>query len=319
MRLFQGAGPRGLAGIAPVRGALIRPLLDVRRHEILAHLATRGLEWIEDATNSDLRFLRNRIRHDVLPFLVRRVGPDVVEALCHGAALHREAIVGLESRARAALARVATRGPSGFVFPLAELTSRTPDLAAQMLLLAAAEGREMQPRRAAVHRAMRRLLSPSPPRRPVRLGGLSAERSGSWVRVGPARLLPLAARSFRVPGSADLPEIGARLQALSRARGADYVVPRDARRVAFDADRLPDTLHVRARRSGDRFAPFGGPADRRLKSFLIDAGVPRWDRARVPLLEAEGEIIWVAGLRRGQRAPVGADTKRILEVTLVSL
>jgi tRNA(Ile)-lysidine synthase len=85
---------------------------------------------------------------------------------------------------------------------------------------------------------------------------------------------------------------------------------------AFDADLLPRRLQVRARRRGDRFAPFGGPAERRLKSFLIDAGVPRWERERVPLLEAGGDIIWVAGLRRSRAAPVGPGTKRILEVTL---
>ena len=73
---------------------------------------------------------------------------------------------------------------------------------------------------------------------------------------------------------------------------------------------------MRPRRSGDRFAPFGGPGERRLKSFLIDAGIPRWERARIPLIEAAGDIIWVAGVRRSQAAAVGPHTKRILEVTL---
>ncbi|PYO57767.1 MAG: hypothetical protein DMD83_07550 [Candidatus Rokuibacteriota bacterium] len=89
--------------------------------------------------------------------------------------------------------------------------------------------------------------------------------------------------------------------------------------MAFDADHLPTALDVRARRSGDRFAPFGGPGERRLRSFLIDARIPRWERPRIPLLEAAGDIIWVAGVRRGQTAPVGPHTKRILEVTLDSL
>lgn len=62
----------------------------------------------------------------------------------------------------------------------------------------------------------------------------------------------------------------------------------------------------------------GVPVERRLKSFLIAAGVPRWERSRIPLLEADGEIIWVAGLRRGRAAPVTEDTRRILEVTLAS-
>lgn len=319
MRLLQGAGPRGLAGIAPVRGPVIRPLLETRRDEILAHLASRGLDWVEDATNRDSRFLRNRIRHDVLPFLAQVVGAGIVESLCRSAALHGALIADLEGQARSALELVATRGPSGVVFPVADLLGRPPELACQMLLLAAAESGETRPRRAAVHRAMRRLLLPHAPRRSVRLGRLSLERSGPWLRVGPPSLPGLVARSFRAPGSVELTELGLRLDARCLERGPDYLPPRDARRVAFDADRLPATLVVRARRSGDRFVPFGGPGERRLTSFLIDAGVPRWERPRIPLLEAAGEIIWVAGVRRGQRAPVAADTKRILEVTLVSL
>jgi len=119
-----------------------------------------------------------------------------------------------------------------------------------------------------------------------------------------------------VPGELALPEVGMMLEARSFPRAEDYMAPREAGRAAFDADLLPSRLHVRPRRRGDRFTPFGGPADRRLKSFLIDAGVPRWERERVPLLEAAGDIIWVAGLRRSRAAPVGPGTKRILEVTL---
>jgi tRNA(Ile)-lysidine synthase len=122
-----------------------------------------------------------------------------------------------------------------------------------------------------------------------------------------------------VPGSVALTEIGMRIDTRVLDRTPDYVVPRDARRVAFDADSVPLTFGVRARRPGDRFAPFGGPGERRLKSFLIDAGIPRWERSRTPLLHVDGEIVWVVGLRRGQRAPVGPRTNRILEVTLHSL
>jgi tRNA(Ile)-lysidine synthase len=142
------------------------------------------------------------------------------------------------------------------------------------------------------------------------------ERSGAWLRVGPAFLPALVARPFPVPGAIDLPEVGLRLAARRFERPPHYTPPRESRCVAFDADRLPHQLAVRSRRAGERFSPFGGPVDRRLKTVLIDAGVPRWERPRVPLLEAAGDVVWVAGVRRGQRAPVSKDTARILEVTL---
>jgi tRNA(Ile)-lysidine synthase len=316
MRLLQGAGPRGLGGIAPSRGPLIRPLLDTPRAEVMAHLRSRGLRWVEDATNRDVRFLRNRIRREVLPLLVETVGPHVVSALCRSAALTRGLLRDIDQRARSDLQRIATRGRAGFVLPVAELAALPGELAAQVLLGAAAEQGESRPRRAAAHRAIRRLLNERAGPRMVRLGALAIERSGVWLRVGPSALTPLVPRRLGVPGSIELSELGLRLQARCIAPTPTFAPPREPHRVVFDAEHLPPILDVRARRPGDRFTPFGGPSERRLKSFLIDARVPRWERGRTPLVEARGEIIWVAGVRRGAAAPVGPETKRILEVTL---
>ena len=83
--------------------------------------------------------------------------------------------------------------------------------------------------------------------------------------------------------------------------------------------RSPRRFIVRPRRRGERFAPFGGPEERRLKSLLSDAGIPRWERSRIPLLEADGRTVWVVGLRRGRMASIGPHTKRILEVTVLPL
>ncbi len=260
MRLLEGAGPRGLAGIAPVRGLLIRPLLEARRTDVEVHLRARGLAWMEDVSNRDPRFLRNRVRHDVLPFLERTVDPGIAAGLARSAGLVRALMDDLEGAGARELARLGRQGGAGWVFVV--------------------------------------------------------ERSGRWLRVGRGRLADLEPREFVVPGTLALPEIGAALEARCFEAGSGYVVPRDAGTVAFDADRLPSRLTVRARRRGDRFMPWGGAQERRLKSLLIDARVPRWERARVPLLEADGDLIWVAGLRRGQAAPVGPGTTRILEVTL---
>ncbi|HET7342150.1 MAG TPA: tRNA lysidine(34) synthetase TilS, partial [Methylomirabilota bacterium] len=87
---------------------------------------------------------------------------------------------------------------------------------------------------------------------------------------------------------------------------------------AFDAAALPVTLTVRARRAGDRLQAFGG-GERRLKSLLIDAGVPRWDRNRLPVLEDGREILWVVGLRRGAAAPISAQTRQVVEIRLIPL
>ena len=81
MRLLRGAGHDGLSAMRPRSGDIVRPLLGVSRAGVLAHLATRGLAAREDATNRDPSFMRNRVRHELLPYLEARFNPRLREAL----------------------------------------------------------------------------------------------------------------------------------------------------------------------------------------------------------------------------------------------
>jgi tRNA(Ile)-lysidine synthase len=89
LRLLRGAGPRGLAGIFPVAGHVVRPLLDVGRAELRTYLAEGGRPFCEDATNEDVRIPRNRVRHELLPYLTRSFSPGVVDVLAREAELAR--------------------------------------------------------------------------------------------------------------------------------------------------------------------------------------------------------------------------------------
>ncbi len=317
MRLLEGAGARGLAGIPPVRGRLIRPLIDCRRSELVAELGRLGLEWVEDPTNQDPKFLRNRVRHELLPLLAGSYNPGIATALVRVASLARETVVALDRLATAELERVAAWEDGAVTLPLSPLRALPRQVAAEVLRQAAARLGSTAPLRAWAHRGLRRILGTPAPRRPFRLGGVTLEVSGPRARLALAPLPALIPRDVPVPGRVELPEIGCALEA--RLAGVErYAIPNEAARVAFDADRLPPTLVVRPRRAGDRLTPFGG-CSRKLKALLIDAKVPRWERCRVPVVEAGGEIVWVAPIRRGAAAPVTVATRRVLELALVPL
>ena len=317
MRLLEGTGVRGLAGIPPVRGRLIRPLIESRHQDAVTTLTAAGLPWIEDPSNRDVRFFRNRVRHALMPRLVEASGGDVVGNLGRLARRAREAIDALDHVAAAELERLAHAEHGALVLPRSALGALPRPVAAEVLRAAAARLGSRAPLRAWGHRGLRRVLASAPPRRPFRLGGVVVEVSGDRVRVGVTRAPALAPRDLPVPGRVELPEIGRALEAVVVA-AADYAVPRERDRVAFDAAGLPPRLVVRPRRRGDRFRPFGG-GDRRLKSFLIDAKVARWERDRLPLVDAGHDIVWVAGLRRGAAAPVTAHTDSVVELRFVPL
>ena len=90
LRLARGAGPVGLAAIYPRAGQVIRPLLDVRRGEVEAWLRERGQTWREDESNQDRTIPRNKVRHELLPWLVEAFGAGVVDVLARQAALSRD-------------------------------------------------------------------------------------------------------------------------------------------------------------------------------------------------------------------------------------
>lgn len=314
MRMRAGAGVRGLAGIPAVRGRIIRPLLEVRRSDLVAALREAGLSWVEDPSNRDPRFLRNRIRHALLPLLGASAGPDVVTTLNRVARLCRETVEAVDRIALRELGRLASSDGGAIVLPHAGLAELPGQVAGQVLWLAAARLGSRAPLRAWAHRGLARVLASPPPRRPFRLGGVSVEVSSGLVRLAGAPARPLPARELTVPGRLELPEIGQVLEARI-VTAAGYAVPRGRHRVAFDAAGLPSRLTVRARRQGDRFSPFGG-GERRLKSFLIDEKIPRWERARLPVVEADGRILWVGGVRRSREAPVTAATSDVLVLSL---
>jgi len=318
MRLLEGAGVRGLAAIPPVRGRIIRPLIAVRRAALEALLEEAGIGWIEDPTNVDPKFIRNRIRHELLPMLAAAHDADLVRALARVARRAREVVDALERMGALELERLAREDEDALILPREPLAALPRPVKVEVLRRAAARLGSRAPLRAWAHRRLARALASPPPRRPVRVGGVAIEVSGSLVRIGRTNPPSLPARPVPVPGVVALPEVGLRLEALLAPAGG-YHVPREPGRVAFDAERLTGPLVVRSRRRGDRFLPFGGDRERRLKTLLIDAKVPRWERDRLPLVEAGGSIVWVGGLRRGAQAPINPDSRQILELRLQPL
>jgi len=129
MRLLRGAGATGLGGMRPRVGDVIRPLLGVSRDEVLAYLRDRGLGWREDPTNTDLRYLRNRVRHELLPYLEARFNPALREGLARTAALLADEAVHLRGEADGLLDRIARTEGATVVLDPSALAGAPPSVA----------------------------------------------------------------------------------------------------------------------------------------------------------------------------------------------
>ncbi len=146
----------------------------------------------------------------------------------------------------------------------------------------------------------RQLALPFPP-----ATGGRTPRAGDLTPFGDAQRPRIA---LTLPGIATLPD-GRRISAERVDAPAAAPVPLDRTEVELDAEGLPAELQIRWPLPGDRFRGLGAPGSKNLRRFLADAGVPREERARVPLVCAGGEILWVVGVRPAERRRVGSSTR----------
>ncbi len=329
LRLLRGSGARGLAGTFPVvDGILIRPLIELRRQDLVAYLRENRLRYRRDPTNRDISLTRNRIRHKLLPLLEKQFNPAVVDALAQAAELLRDEDAHLDGAAEAEYrARSSARG-NGVAFRAAALLELPIALRRRVLrlALAAVHGDLRRIEMGHVEQSLR-LLEPPRGRRSVSLpDGLSRE-SGP-VPVAGDGSAPREALC-PVPGEVPLLGFGFKLRATILPRenegapgGNDLapsgILPRPDLRQAgrdtayLDADLLPDPLLIRPRRPGDRFVPLGAPGSRKVKAFLIDRKVPVDERGLIPLVLSGERIAWVVGHAIDDRFKVTEATRRIL-------
>lgn len=134
LRLARGAGPTGLAAIHPRVGPVVRPLLDVRRRDVEAWLRERGQDWREDESNRDPGFPRNRVRHELLPWLVSAFGDGVVDVLARQAAVSRDDAEWFELVATETAARLVSADETSATVEQAALGALHPAIARRLVL-----------------------------------------------------------------------------------------------------------------------------------------------------------------------------------------
>ena len=307
LRLLRGAGRRGLGGIRPRRGRIIRPLIRCDRVQVRAFLAARGLAWRRDRSNFDLTYHRARVRMGFLPALAREFNPRLARSLARLADVMREEDALLD-RLAAALGR---RGPDLDLAALCALDLPLARRALRQWWRRHGSGRRLGFGHVeAVLALARRNRGEGEIRVP---GGAVARtprtllfRASQEEEPTPPYALALASgETLQLPG-------GWRVS-LGEEAGDAGTEPGEAVCV-LDAAQVPPVLTVRNRRPGDRIRPLGLAGRTTIKRLLIARRVPRLLRGTYPLLVCGEEIVWVPGCARSARALVSADTCRRLVV-----
>jgi len=322
LRLLRGSGTRGLGSIRPKAGGIIRPLIDIPRSVLRQFAAERDLVFREDATNADLRVPRNRIRHELLPYLAREFSPGIVEVLARDAALARQDDDHLEREAIELAASVVLTTTPSVVIDAAALAAAHLAVASRVARLVLERsagdrfvGFDSVERLLALARRVEPGAAVSLPGQQARVstlpgrGGAPARRV---IEIGPEPPRGSATGEIRpggnnyrfelsIPGEVVLP--GDFVISAAWAEGAPAGAV-DNSRVLVSG--LTGPLGIRFRLPGDRFQPPGmGGRARKLQDYLVDRKVDRAQRDLLPLVvDRDDRIVWIVGhaVAEGRRA-----------------
>lgn len=282
MHLVRGTGLKGLGGIMPVNGKVIRPMLRVTRQQVEAFLQENNLRYVTDSSNKTDQFLRNRIRHHVMP-LLRQENPRIGENLSDMALRLREDESFFQEFAR-----------NNRTTDVLQLRQMSTPIRRRVLSDYLEECGIPEPEAAHVEMAENLVFSDKPSAKAVFPGGVTLCRSYDRLIMLTGES-SIAEKRLKCPGMMEVPALGI------------CVICKPAEEIVNTPDRFTvktvGEVVVRSRRSGDRIKRPGGTKS--LKALLIDRKIPRHQRDLIPVLADEGGILGVLG--------VGADVGRLAD------
>jgi tRNA(Ile)-lysidine synthase len=335
LRILRGTGSQGLAGIPYINGRLRRPLLDARRADTEQYCRLWGVEPRRDPSNEEDVYLRNQIRHHIVPLLTG-INPRLVEALCRLAETTQTEQEWFECLLADRAGQFACRLDGGWWLYTNRLAQQHKAWQRRLVrwyykdLQNDVTGQELDFEHVEALLEMviqgRTGASLSLPNELV----AHKEKNGLWLGA------PVVAANYEVPLSVpgvtpipgtDLAIVTAILEGTMPTQSELQEEPTvqeavgpwqpQSRSEYVDYDSLQGSLKVRNWRAGDRYQPLGLVGTKKLQDMLVDAGIPRRWRLRLPVMSDAAGIVWAAGARPAERVKVNSGSSRLLQIKLV--
>ena len=306
LNLTRGTGIKGLAGIKAINGNIIRPLLFVTRQEIVEFAKNNGIKFREDSSNATIKYKRNFIRHKIIPEL-RHLNPSVDRAIADTANHLQEVEWLVEEQLKSIRERVVSRKDNEILFSVSALNE---ERSAKFFLV-----EELAPFG----------FSPSTASAVVDLVNAETGKrieSATHVLYKDREFLVLTPIPEKEVSVAEIDEttefiedpLRMKVEVIDEPSGV--VVEKDPDVAFLDYGKLSFPLTLRKWQPGDKFIPFGMKGYKKISDFLVDIKVAANQKNSVMVLVSENEIIWVVGYRIDDRYKIGANSKKVLKVTL---
>lgn len=339
MNILRGSGLLGISGIPALRRqndpdpTIIRPLIASSRDDIIAFLKKFGLKYVLDSSNADTRFLRNRIRHKLLPLLQNAYNPAAVKNLNQLSHIARSEEPWIEEMVTPLFNDAVMAVNSGSITLSIKALSRAHVAARRRMIRRAILACRGNLRRIGFShvQAILELMHGKTPEKTLDLPDrIRIRRGPETLKItrekGPLREIspwqevdsaPDFFYTVTAPGTVYLKELNRFLKLTIVALENLHDIKDKGPDTAFlDMDTFSFPVIVRPPLPGDRFTPLGMNGTQKLKKYFIDHKTPRYERTRCPLLMSRDRIIWVPGHRIDASVKVTSATRNVVKAEL---
>lgn len=323
MWFIRGAFLKGLSGIPPVREKVfIRPFIEVTRAEIEQYLQKNRIEYLGDTSIKETHYLRNDIRHNLLPILREAYNPRIDEAVTRMAGLFRRDDEFLQEMARQAVENCIIDTGAEFCCSIEKIGTYPEALYGRMVLNMISRIRENTRGIAFKHvTAVCALFSTGPVKTVQLPGGLSVRREYDRLIFGnlAKTVFPYVLSYDSLPEAVLIEGAGIKLvfNIIVTADPDKLLQNRAPNTELLNYDRIRFPLCIRSTQPGDRFFPLGMKNSKKLKDFFIDEKISPGERQKIPLLISGDRIACVCGLRIDDRFKLKENSSRVLSVKMI--
>jgi tRNA(Ile)-lysidine synthase len=324
-RLIRGAGFHGLRGIEPQNSSLIHPFLGVSRTDIKAFLVSENLTWREDSSNLEITFTRNKIRHQMLPWIQENMNPNIYNRLNTLTSIFHDTDLILQELAQRKIENIQTTKDKGSIkIDISLLKKSNPTLRFYMYQYAFEQTSGIRQDFYYAHfQEIESILHSSGSKKLMLPHQVVVFKEYEEMRF----LSELDVISTDMNNKREISSIRTRFSFEDyritmlkyKTLPSNTHLSEDKNEVYLDLDSVCFPLIIRHRQPGDKFIPFGMTQHKKLKDFFIDEKVPKFERDKILVFSDAEKIIWIGGLRIDARAALNKNTKMILKIRLEKL
>jgi tRNA(Ile)-lysidine synthase len=313
LNLAKGTGIKGMSGIPPKRDNIIRPILSLKKNEILEYLNNYGIEFRIDESNLQTDYERNFLRKEIIPQIKKKLNPDFENAVFHSSEIFSGLIRLIYKQVKEISKQSVKITDEGLKLSISEIAKVEDELKNYLIKYSIEEHFQVQLTFTDI-KNIKSLFEKKTGKSINLANNLTAARDRQFVLISyPDKDVQFKPLSL-VEG--DSVKINNRTLFINPVVDAPNKFSGNKLREYISADRISGDFLLRRWKSGDKFSPLGLKGTKKVSDFLNEQKITSSKKKEQLILTNKGRIVWVLGLRIDERFKITKNTKRVIELCL---